>query len=449
MNSETSPPHSSPSPLRVPRQETLALFTRYPRPGLTKTRLIPALGLEGAARAHREMTEHVLNRLRRIVLERQLHFEIHFTGGSIPEMRRWLGASAILKPQPDGDLGFRLAHAAREAFSRGANSIVMTGADCPALDSHLVRTAFDQLQRHSVVIGPATDGGYYLIGISRDLPQLFNGIPWGTRRVLAETLATARAVGLEPFLLPELADVDEPADLVNWENAQLESRTLSVIIPTLNEAACIAATLRSVAQGQPDEILVVDGGSVDETLGIAGSFGAQTISSPPGRARQMNHGAASARGEILLFVHADTELPAGYREHILTALRSLCTVAGAFHFRIREPFSGRSMVEWAANLRSRLCQSPYGDQGLFIRRWTFEHLGGFPDIALMEDYELVRRLKKLGQVVTLTSEARTSGRRWRELGVIRTTLINRLTILGYRLGIAPSHLADFYYRRRS
>jgi rSAM/selenodomain-associated transferase 2/rSAM/selenodomain-associated transferase 1 len=439
---------SNPNPARASAGQTLALFTRFPRAGQTKTRLIPALGPDGAARAHQEMTEHVLNRLRRVVLERHLCFEIHFTSGSVSEMRQWLGREAILKPQAEGNLGARLARAASEAFAKGMKSVVMVGADCPGLDGHHIRTAFDQLAKHPVVFGPATDGGYYLIGLSRDLPQLFEGIPWGTERVLADSMAIARRLDTEPFLLPELADVDEPADLAHWEKAQRASRTLSVIIPALNEARVLPATLKSVAQDHPNEILVVDGGSVDDTSKVAGSFGAQVISSPPGRARQMNHGAAAARGEILLFVHADTELPAGYRDPIHTALRSPHTVSGAFSFRIREPFSGRSMVEWLANMRSRLWQLPFGDQGLFVRRWAFEYLGGFPDISLMEDYELVRRLKRLGKVVTLTPEARTSGRRWRELGVIRTTLINRLAIIGYRLGIAPSRLANFYYRQK-
>jgi hypothetical protein len=105
-------------------------------------------------------------------------------------------------------------------------------------------------------------------------------------------------------------------------------------------------------------------------------------------------------------------------------------------------------MEWCVNQRSRLCQLPYGDQGLFVRRSAFEHLGGFPEIPLMEDYEFVRRLRRLGRVVTLPEEAQTSGRRWLKLGVIKTTLMNRLTIIGYRLGVAPSRLAKFYYRRK-
>jgi len=424
---------------------TLVLFTRYPRPGQTKTRLIPALGPEGAARAHQEMTEHTMNRLRRVVLEQRLKFEVRFTGGSLPEMQQWLGRAAILISQPEGDLGERLARTAAEAFAKGATSIILVGSDCPSLDSAHVGIALDQLGRHPLVFGPATDGGYYLVGLSRPLPELFAGIHWGTQHVLAESIANAHRLGIKPFLLPELADVDEPADLANWDRAQINSRTLSVIVPALNEASHLPTTLASVARGQPDEIRVVDGGSVDQTCDVAVGFGAKIISSSPGRARQMNQGAAGARGEILLFVHADTELPADYREPIIAALRCPGTVGGAFSFRIREPFAGRSLIEWFTNARSRLWQMPFGDQGLFIRRWTFEYLGGFPDIALMEDYEMVRRLRRLGKVVTLSQDARTSGRRWLELGLLRTTLINQLTIMGYRLGIAPSRLARFYY----
>src|SRR5262245_52784614 len=159
MSSGRLPTNSSSRLAHRPGGQSLILFTRYPRPGLTKTRLIPALGPQGAARIHQEMTEHVLNRLRRIVLERHLRFEIHFTGGSISEMRQWLGRETILKPQADGHLGLRLARAAAGAFSKGARSVVMIGADCPALDGQHIRLALDQLDRQPVVFGPATDGG--------------------------------------------------------------------------------------------------------------------------------------------------------------------------------------------------------------------------------------------------------------------------------------------------
>ena len=125
-------------------------------------------------------------------------------------------------------------------------------------------------------------------------------------------------------------------------------------------------------------------------------------------------------------------------------LRQPGTAAGAFQFRIAGDFPGKRWVEWTTNWRSRHCQLPYGDQALFLRRSSFEELGGYADLPIMEDYELVRRLRRRGRVVTADKAAITSGRRWQKLGFLRTTLINRLVVAGYRLGVNPHRLARFY-----
>jgi len=428
----------------------LVLFTRFPVAGQTKTRLIPALGPEGAAQLHREMTEHTLMRLRRTSVQNHLIFEIRFTGGSASDMRHWLGRSLNFRAQAEGDLGRRLSVAAEEGFARGARAVVIVGADCPNLDTSHVEMAINKLREHPVVFGPASDGGYYLVGMNRPLPRLFEEIPWGTGRVLADSIARAQELKAEPFLLPELQDVDEPKDLEIWRAARNQARTLSVIVPVLNEEEHLPDTLRSLAAGQPDEIIVVDGGSRDRTIEVAREFvpAIKVTSSSPGRGRQMNSGASAARSEILLFVHGDTKLPNDYRDLILAGLHGPGVVAGAFGFGIREPFAGRAFVEWTTNTRSRLFQLPYGDQGLFLRRWAFEQLGGFPEMQLMEDYEFVRRLRRIGRIITLRQRILTSGRRWLRMGVVRTTLINRLTLLGYQMGVAPDRLARFYYRPR-
>ena len=128
------------------------------------------------------------------------------------------------------------------------------------------------------------------------------------------------------------------------------------------------------------------------------------------------------------------------------SLESTGVVAGAFGFRISGCFSGKGFVEWAANLRSRWLENPYGDQGQFLSRKTFVRLGGFTDMPLMEDYELNRRLRKIGRIETLPVFATTSGRRWKALGAVRTTLINQLVIAGYHLGVPVEKLARFYRR---
>jgi len=430
-------------------REKLIIFTRFPQPGRTKTRLIPLLGAEGAAQLQRDMTEHILARMWPLVTARGVTLEVRFDNGSKAEMRRWLGNAPRFTPQGEGDLGVRMSSAASEAFSAGVQAVVIIGADCPALDSFTVALAFDSLTSNRLVFGPARDGGYYLVGLREPLPTLFEGISWGTGSVLATSLAKAHEIGIEPMLLPELSDIDEPADLELWQNIAQTSRRVSVIVPALNEAQQLPATLEAAAAGNPFEILVADGGSKDETPCLARSRRATLVRAVPGRARQMNAAAAVARGEVLLFLHADTWLPPGYCEAVLAALRRPDTVGGAFRFAIRDRFPARQMVEIMANLRSRLFRMPYGDQALFVRRWAFEKLGGFPEIDIMEDYEFVRRLRDLGRLQMLQAPALTSGRRWQRLGFFRTTLLNKLMILGYRSGVSPARLAALYHRRTS
>lgn len=428
-------------------RERLILFTRFPLAGRAKTRLIPRLGAEGAAQLQREMTEHVLTRAWPLIKRRGVKLEVRFEDGSQADMRRWLGRAFDLVPQGQGDLGERMLRATSEALGTGMDAVVVIGADCPELDAALIERAFDSLRTHPVVFGPAKDGGYYLVGLRQPLPALFQGIAWSTASVLVDSIARARQVGIEPCLLPELSDVDEPADLPAWEKARQTSRTVSVIIPTLNEAEHLPLTLKHVAAGESVEVIIADGGSHDDTLRIAQSHGATVVSSPPNRARQMNAGAKAACGDTLLFLHADTLLPPNYREAVLNALRLPDVVGGAFRFRITDPFPGRWLVESTTNLRSRLWRMPYGDQALFVRRWAFDELGGFPELPIMEDYEFVRRLRRLGRLALLNEAAVTSGRRWQRLGFLRTTLINKLVIAGYHCGVPPSKLAALYRER--
>jgi hypothetical protein len=280
------------------------------------------------------------------------------------------------------------------------------------------------------------------------MPQLFRDIHWSTETVLTESIFISRQAGIEPVLLAPLSDLDVPGDLYAWkpiaEAEDSDPCRISVIIPTLNEAQYITATLQSAQRGRPHEILVVDGGSTDDTLTLARAAGARVIHSRPGRARQMNAGAAQATGNALIFLHADTLLAADYPEVVAGTLRDPAVAAGAFQFQMGEKLAGQWFIEWTANLRSRWRQSPYGDQALFLRRSLFEEIGGFAALPIMEDCEIVRRLRKRGRVVTADAVAITSGRRWRRLGLFRTTLINKLVILGYLCGVSPERLAAFY-----
>ncbi len=223
---------------------------------------------------------------------------------------------------------------------------------------------------------------------------------------------------------------------------------VSIIIPTLNEESSLAATINMAQQSERIEIIVVDGGSSDHTLGIAHSLRVKVVCSKAGRAGQMNAGAREARGNILLFLHADTLLPEDFDKCIRRILCDRSISLGAFRLVIRARGISFRIIEFGANLRSKYCNLPYGDQALFMCRQRFEQLGGFPEISLMEDFALVRQMKKLGRVAMAPLAVQTSARRWRNLGILQTTVLNQLIVGAYMMGVSPVRLAAWYRRRK-
>ena len=193
--------------------EQLTIFTRYPKPGLTKTRLISALGEEGAAKLQKELTEKTLQKIDRLVKTSHVEPVIYFEGGDLASMQNWLGPERLYKPQAHGDLGEKLKKAFSDAFDAGAERVVTIGCDCPGLSREHIGRAFDSLYLKDLVLGPATDGGYYLIGIKCPIDALFDDILWGTDKVFEKTLSLAQQLGLSIEILEELQDVDRPEDL--------------------------------------------------------------------------------------------------------------------------------------------------------------------------------------------------------------------------------------------
>jgi len=219
---------------------------------------------------------------------------------------------------------------------------------------------------------------------------------------------------------------------------------ISIIIPTLNEAECIGQTLAGMVNQPGVEVIVADGGSQDQTVAVAAAAGATVITAPLGRGSQQNAGAWAAQGQTLLFLHADTRLPNGFAAQIREALDQPGTVAGAFRFAIGATGWRFRFLEYCTNLRGAWFGLPYGDQALFLPAARFQTMGGFREIALLEDLELVCRLRKMGKITLLTTPALTSPRRWQRLGLVRTTVINQLIVLGFFCGISPNRLARWY-----
>jgi rSAM/selenodomain-associated transferase 2 len=223
------------------------------------------------------------------------------------------------------------------------------------------------------------------------------------------------------------------------------SKQLSIIIPALNEAAGIEATLRPLQplREQGHEIIVANGGSEDATVALATPLCDRLVHAPRGRARQMNEGARYACGNYLLFLHADSVLPDYAPSLISTALQS--HTWGRFDVRL----SGRHwllrIIEFMMNLRSRLTGIATGDQAIFVMRGLFEELGGYPDLALMEDIELSKQLKRHGPPACLKQKVLTSSRRWEARGILKTVLLMWRLRLAYFFGIHPEQLHRHYY----
>ena len=197
--------------------ETLIIYSRYPVPGKTKTRMIPALGAEGAAELQLKMTEHTIATARQLASSRQINIEVHFAGGNEQLMSDWLGKDLSYMEQVAGDLGDKIESSFQQAFENLNQRVVIIGIDCPDINSKILNDAFDSLIENELVLGVAEDGGYYLIGLNKTVPDLFQNINWGTEKVLEQTKAIADKLGLSIEYLPTLSDIDRPEDLVIWQ----------------------------------------------------------------------------------------------------------------------------------------------------------------------------------------------------------------------------------------
>ncbi len=220
---------------------------------------------------------------------------------------------------------------------------------------------------------------------------------------------------------------------------------LSIVIPTLNESARIERSILHALDLRPTEVIVADGGSSDGTTELARAAGAVVINSERGRGHQLNAGARDSQGDVLLFLHADCWLEPDARSQIEATLHDQRVVGGAFRQQIDDDRTVFRWLEWGNAARVRWRNLPYGDQGIFLRRKTFELLGGFESVRLMEDVLLMQKLRRnQHRIELLPGPIHVDPRRWLANGVVRQTLKNWTLLAGLRLGITPNRLAQFY-----
>jgi uncharacterized protein len=442
---------------RSGRANHVCILARFPRRGEVKTRLADALTADETLEFYERLVRQAVRSARALAATGEARVQLRTDAAFPRAAREWLGERDVAcHYQGEGDLGARIESAFADAFGRGAQRVVVIGGDCPRLTAGHLRDALRRLAGADVVLGPATDGGYYLVALRREsatrsVPALFSGVDWGTGTVLERTQLVAEKTGLTWALLEPLPDVDRPEDLADARAALARSQLgpdarVSVVIPALDDADLVGAAVASALATGAAEAIVADGGSRDATREAAAAAGARVVESGPGRAHQMNAGAAQASGEVLLFLHADTVLPPDACALAREALARPGVVAGGFSYAIPADTLRGAVISALGRVRPALGGVPWGDQGLFLSRDTFDELGGFPELPVMEDYEFAHRLARFGRVVTLRERAVTSARTWDEHGLIYATTVNAMSIAGYELGVDPERIAGWRHR---
>jgi uncharacterized protein len=435
----------------------ICVFAKPPVAGNVKTRLAPALGFELAAELARVFLLDTLELVSKIEWAKTV---VATTGPFDSGLEEAL-AGADIRDQGDGDLGARLERILRTELEH-RDCVMAIGTDAPALTREHLSAARQALSCHDAVLGPADDGGYYLIGLRRCPVGLLARLPWSQPDTLEKTRQRLIERGFSVAMLGPLFDVDCPADLEKLRNDGGDSSqsarlrpflsryfpSISVVIPTLNEESQLGELLGGLTQRHHfSEIVVVDGGSIDATLNIAASFpGVRVISAPRGRGTQLNAGARAAAGEVLLFLHADVRLPGEAEQQIRQVLQQSGVVAGAFKtWTVADGWSWEwlSPILHIADIRSRISRYPYGDQAMFLRREVFDKVGGFPSVPLMEDIAFSRKVGELGKIGRAPGSVRVSGRRFMERPLFYTLVMNAFPIL-YRLGVSPERLSRIY-----
>lgn len=485
---------------------TIALFVKAPELGQVKSRLAKTIGADFATEFYRSMGRDWFDRLTVFTDRQQADLRVFYAPDSgRSTVRDWLGCDdRQLVAQGDGDLGDRMARAFTTCFGQGSDRVLLVGSDSPDLPDEILTQAAEALSETGAVICPTEDGGYCLVGFRGDrlLPTIFQNMIWSTETVFTETIARFQSANQPVAILPHWYDIDHAPDLdrfwqLNQQNPDLKRSiatlakirqpiALSVIMPVLNEGERIQKMLDHLAEiaGQiPYEVIVVDGDRAGSTLQyLPNDRPVRGITAARGRGLQMNAGAAIARGEILLFLHADTQLPADAFLKITQALANPLgnkglkplvwgdrahdqaqsvgahrrapnsgeVVGGAFDLSIASPRWILQTIARIASVRSRLTRLPYGDQAIFIRRSTFVALGGYPEIPIMEDVALMRSIRRRGwRIRILPDRVLTSARRWEREGVWRCTLRNWTILLAYFAGVSPWTLLAWYSPERS
>lgn len=438
-------------------KQAVILFTRVPEPGKTKTRMMPHLTPGQCARLHTCFLMDIAVQCRKSGADIFVSFTPEGGRGKLEGI---LGPAKGWMAQRGDTLGARMYTAIEEVLGLGYDACLLIGTDVPELKAEHLEKAFRVLEEKDAVFGRTADGGYYLVGMKRPLKEAFALDKYGHGKVLEETLRSMGQAGLSVGCTDTLSDMDTCGDLRGYTVRMCGNRAMrrsftgrylakirkvSVIVPVYNESATIGRMQEQLAPllGKC-EILFVDGGSTDDTLAkIDPAF--TVIRSAKGRARQMNEGARQSTGDILFFLHCDSELP----DHALARLKKVMRDhrAGCFGIAFHSKNFFMFTCRVISNHRVKDRKVMFGDQGIFLERDLFFQAGMFPELPVMEDYQFSLTLKEMGVKLGIADRRiYTSDRRFPKGTVPKLKLMwkmNRLRKM-YRDGVDIQKIADLY-----
>ena len=429
---------------------TLVVFMRYPEPGCVKTRLAAGMGAKPAAAFYARLLRRTLG----IVADFwETHPEVEIVLYFDPadrdsDVRRAYPGPWSFTPQPTGHLGERMRAACDLGDGEGPRHHVVIGCDIGDLESADLVDAFSALKRHDAVVGPASDGGFYLVGLRRPCDPVFSPTSWGGSDVCDRALATLRREGLSVALVRERNDIDRVEDLARLRHRHYFDHQMAVIVPFLGPVARLGTLLESLEpQLWPgDEIIVVSGDGISGDAAVDISNRTRMVRSPRGRGRQLNRGVQEARSDLLWFLHEDSTPPPNFAYHVRKLSLDHRYALGCYRLAFRGDSRALALIARWANLRTSIFKLPYGDQGIFCRQATFDQLNGFRRAYIMEDVDFVRSARRLGKLLIIPQKLHTSSARYVKRGILRASLTNHVLYGLYLLGVNDRQLYYWYYR---
>lgn len=438
-------------------KRAIIVFTRVPVPGQTKTRLMPYFSPQECARLHTCFLKDIARQCKDTQADLFVCYTPDDKGNALKNI---FGEDAIYFPQMGESLGEKMYEAIQTVLAGDYDSCVLIGTDVPEIRRADFDYAFRLLDVHDVVLGPTADGGYYLVGMKKPVREVFENQTYSHASVLENTAEAARQAGYTVGFARELHDMDEKEDIREFRNRMrknlalqksetgrylIKKQKISIIVPIYNEESTIEALQKQlVPLLDKCEILFVDGGSKDKTLSMIDSR-FRVLHSEKGRANQMNLGAKISSGDILFFLHSDSELP----KHPLAEIRYVMKdhLAGCFGIA----FHSKHFFMWTcrviSNHRIKDRKVMFGDQGIFIDRDLFFQAGMFPELPIMEDYQFSLTLKEMGIKLGIAKHRiYTSDRRFPKKTIPKLKVMwkmNRLRKM-YRDGVPIETISKMY-----